>query len=618
MGVLRSAIRGAVGAIVVALVASLALPSSGSAATHHPAHHATKHHRASHRRGHALSYKSRQASRTASIQQGTKIAAAAAPGSDDFAAGRLLLDAQDTYKTAQAAFGKHQYQDAVDGLEPAIRRLNDAMTSAADPRIRNAAGDLLARCGSLRLAAVTRRDRDLGVPPAISASEATKPANGVAATARNTAADSAIALAQPPTPAPAVAIPLPDGDEGAPDEAGLAQPALEDDPNTIPVADHPLVDKWLDYFTGRGRPVFERWLNRSGLYMDSMKKALEKEGVPTDLVHLVFIESGFNPAARSYASAVGPWQFMRGTAKIFGLTVNSWVDERRDPEASTAAAAQYLKHLYGLFNSWPLAIASYNAGEGVVIDAVKRQGTKDFWSLRLPEQTRQYVPEFMAVCAIAHHPKRYRFDSTATHEPITYDEVRLPGSVGLGALATACGTTVDEIKRLNPAFLRDAAKAHGDTLTVRVPDGSGEKLMASLHGGTLDLPTVDTPDDPAVLRHKVRHGESLKSVGQQYGVSALAIARYNRIGRHGRLRVGRTLLIPMYDGGGGKVASRAGRHAGAATGRATRTVRVKMGDTLSGIAGRHGTTVAELRALNNLPKDASVRAGQKLKVPAES
>jgi soluble lytic murein transglycosylase-like protein len=451
--------RGWIGVLVMTVLAALAVPAPARAATHHPAHHPSKRHRSSHHRSHTVSYKARQAERTAQIKQGTTLASEAAPGSDDFAAGRLLLDAHDAYATAQSAFGKHRYQDAVDTLEPAIRRLNDAMTSASDARIRNAAGDLLARCGSLRLAAVTRRDRDLGVPPALSPNEATRPANGPAVAARNSAADSAIALAQPPTPAPALAIPLPAGDEGAPDEAGLAQPALEDDPNTIPVADHPLVDKWLDYFTGRGRPVFERWLNRSGLYMESMKKALEKEGVPTDLVHLVFIESGFNPAARSYASAVGPWQFMRGTAKIFGLTVNSWVDERRDPEASTTAAAQYLKHLYGLFNSWPLAIASYNAGEGVVIDAVKRQGTKDFWSLRLPEQTRQYVPEFMAVCAIAHDPKRYGFDSTATQDPLTYDEVRLPGSVGLGPLATACGTTVDEIKRLNPAFLRDAARA---------------------------------------------------------------------------------------------------------------------------------------------------------------
>ena len=312
---------------------------------------------------------------------------------------------------------------------------------------------------------------------------------------------------------------------------------------------------------------------------------------------------------------------MRGTAKLFGLTVNSWVDERRDPEASTAAAAQYLKHLYGLFNSWPLAIASYNAGEGVVIDAVKRQGTKDFWSLRLPEQTRQYVPEFMAVCAIAHDPARYGFDKVETQDPLTYDEVSLPGSVDLTALASACGTSVDEIKRLNPQFLRSAAKATGDTLTVRVPDGSGEKLMASQRQGDLALPTVDTPDDPAVLRHKVRHGESLKSIGQQYGVSGVAIARYNRLGRHGRLRVGRSLLIPMYDGAASARASRvtahAGKHGTATRGVATRTVRVRKGETLSLLAGRHGTTVSELRALNNLPPGAGVRAGQRLKVPAE-
>ncbi len=615
MLILEGGIRRLLGTLGAAVTAVVVL-STPSLAAHKATHHRASHHRRHH--SSKLSYAAKQKLHTAQIHEGTQVAAQAQPGGADFAAGQLLLASQDAYTTARAAYSAKRYQDAVDALDPALARLNDAMTSAQDSRIRNAAGDLLARCGSLRLAAATRLGHAPGSTPAAPSSGPS--AMAAAAPPRaNTAADSAIALANPSEPAPAVQIPLPDGGGDQPDEATLAQPALDDDPNKIPVENHPLVDKWLEYFTGRGRPVFERWLNRSGLYMTSMKKALEKEGVPTDLVHLVFIESGFNPVARSYASAVGPWQIMRGTAKLFGLTVNSWVDERRDPEASTAAAAQYLKHLYGLFNSWPLAIASYNAGEGAVIDAVKRQGTKDFWSLHLPEQTRQYVPEFMAVCAIAHDPARYGFDKVATQDPLTYDEVRLPGSVDLTALATSCGTSVDEIKRLNPQFLRSAAKANGDTLTVRVPDGSGEKLMAALHGGDLNLPSVETPDDPAVLRHKVRHGESLKSIGQQYGVPALAIARYNRLGRHGRLRVGRTLLIPMYDGATNDAQVTGGKHRAhaGATASATRTVRVKKGDTLSVIAGRHGTTVSQLRALNNLPKDAAIRAGQRLKVPAE-
>ena len=564
------------------------------------------------------------------------------PGPADFAAARLMLDAQDAYSHAQTQYSAKRYDNAVETLEPAIHQLGDAMADAGDPRIRNAAGDLFKRCASLRLAAVKKRDDALGLPPA---GEIVR-----AARATNSADDSVLAIqsAQPPAVAPE--IPLPKGDE--PDDAMLAQPALDDDdPNTIQLESHPQVDKWLDYFTGRGRPTFERWLMRSGLYMDAMKKTLEKEGVPTDLVHLVFVESGFNPQARSYAAAVGPWQFIRGTAKIFGLQVNSWVDERKDPEASTVAAARYLKHLYGLFNSWPLALASYNAGEGAVIDAVKRQGTKDFWSLRLPQQTRDYVPKFMAVLAISRDPVRYGFDNVELSDPLAFDEVTIPGPVDLRALASACGTTTEEIKRLNPMFLRNAAPAKDDMVTLRVPDGSGEALMSSLEDGKLDLPKVETPDDPAVLRHKVRRGESLKSLGLQYGVPAASIAKYNHLSKKSRLRVGRILSIPMQTGSppASRDVAAAAPSSSSTTGSLTppssagsdesavkatsspsrsskksasapdvKTVKVKPGDTLGEIADRHNTTVSKLRAMNGMSSKDVVKAGQRLKVPAES
>jgi membrane-bound lytic murein transglycosylase D len=546
------------------------------------------------------------ASKPSSKSQKTRASSAARDsGPADFMAGRFMLDAQDAYDRAQFHYEARRYDDAAAALEPAIRQLNDAMADARDARIRNAAGDLLKRCGSLRIAAVRKRDAALGLPPA----GPMRASNGPG----NSAADSVLAMASAPPPASPPDIPLPSGDEGdAPDDATLAMPAIDEGQNSIPLESHPMVDKWLDYFTGRGRPTFEKWLTRSGLYMDAMKKTLEREGVPTDLVHLVFVESGFNPQARSYAAAVGPWQFIRGTAKLFGLQVNSWVDERKDPEASTIAAARYLKHLYGLFNSWPLALASYNAGEGAVINAVRRQGTKDFWALKLPRQTKDYVPKFMAVLAISRDPARYGFDDVELSDPLAFDEVTIPGPVDLRALADACGTTTEEIRHLNPMFLRNAAPAKNDMVTIRVPDGSGERLMSSLEGGTLTLPKVSTPADPAVLRHKVRRHESLKSLSLNYGVPALTIARYNHIGRKSRLRVGRILSIPM---GGG---SSSGRRMAAGSSTGATTVQVRKGDTLAGIASRHGVTVADLCAVNGLSRKSIVRAGQRLKIPASS
>lgn len=413
--------------------------------------------------------------------------------------------------------------------------------------------------------------------------------------------------------APAPQLPLP----GADDDPSYDLPALDD--AAIAVESHPLVDKWLDYFTGRGRPTFERWLVRSGQYMGSMKQILEKEGVPTDLVHLVFVESGFNPHARSVAHAVGPWQFIRGTAKLFGLKVNSWVDERKDPEASTIAAARYLKHLHGMFNSWPLALASYNAGEGAVGRAIKRQGTNDFWSLRLPEETRNYVPKFMAVLAISRDPGRYGFDQVAVAEPLEFDEVTIPGPVDLAALAAACGTDVTEIRELNPQFLRGAAPAPDDQVTLRVPEGAGERLMASLADGSLHLPRVATPADPAVLRHKVRRGESLKSLALRYGVPAATIARANRMGKSSRLRVGRTLSIPQGDVVTRSAEPRPAEPRGAANRAAkARTVRVKKGQTLSEIAAAHGVSVDQLKRANALGRASDLKAGQRLKIPFDS
>ncbi len=574
--------------------------------------------------------------------------AASAPQGADFNAGRMLLASQEAYATARKHFGAKRHDDAIEVLEIVIRDLNTAIVSTKDKRIRTSSGDLLRKAGSLKLAAEQARMKSTETAGSTTAPSTPTPGTVTPVApdpAATLAPDSAVTAAAgttpaiplpPVAPAPAPAIPLPVEDDL--DEESLGPLALDDDPNAIEIESHPRVDKWLDYFTGRGRPVFERWLVRSGLYMNWMKGILEREGVPTDLVHLVFVESGFNPHARSYASAVGPWQFIRGTARIFGLTVNSWVDERKDPEASTVAAARYLKHLHGLFNSWPLALASYNAGEGAVINAIKRQGTKDFWSLRLPQQTKDYVPKFMAVLAISRDPARYGFDTDTLEQPMTYDEVTIPGPVDLRALASACAVEVETIRLLNPSILKNAAPAKNDMVTIRVPDGSGDKLLASLAEGTLELPKVETPADPIVLRHKVRRGESLKSLSLKYGVPAKTIARYNRLGGKSRLKVGRTVLIPQ-DGAlsrpgvraGAKVAAKAAPDAASGSGgkigigvgsaeageapAATKTIRVRKGQTLSGIAVAYGTTVSALRDLNGLTKRSVVKAGQRLKVP---
>lgn len=406
----------------------------------------------------------------------------------------------------------------------------------------------------------------------------------------------------------------------APDDKVLNTPAIED----IEPQVNPDVLKWVEYFTGSGRSVFERWLKRSGRYVDLFRTVLKKEGLPPDLVHLVFVESGFNLYARSTSAAVGPWQFLRSTGRLFGLTVNQWVDERRDPEKATVAAARYLKHLYAIFGDWPLALASYNAGEGTVLRAIKRQGTTNYWDLRLPRQTEEYVPQFMAVLTISRDPEKYGFDSVVLDDPMEFDEVAFKGAIDLRALSKLADCTTEELKVLNPAVLKTSARGAGDVTTLRVPRGKGEVLMGRLQEGA-KLPATDL-----ALKHRVRRGETLEGLARQYHVSAQRLALENGIGRKRPLKRGMTLTIPaslstgpaLFEGDDPRARTayvperRIGTPAklnAESDGEGRMTVTVKKGETLASIAERHGVTVDDLKRWNHL-KTGTVKRGTRLKI----
>jgi len=404
------------------------------------------------------------------------------------------------------------------------------------------------------------------------------------------------------------------------DDGNGGDPSMQIEPQM-----NPDVLKWVDYFTGRGRPTFERWLRRSGRYADLFRTVLEREGLPPDLVHLVFVESGFNLEARSRSAAVGPWQFMRSTARLFGLTVNQWVDERKDPEKSTVAAARYLRHLYSIFNDWPLALASYNAGEGTVIRAIRRQGTTNYWDLRLPRQTEDYVPQFMAVLAISRDPARYGFDSVELEDPMGFDEVVLSGAVDLNALAKMLDCNVTELRRLNPALNRNAARGRDGVTALRVPEGKGELLNRRLQEGAAE------PASDMVLTHRVRRGETLSGIAAKYRLSTQRLAAANGIKVNGMLKVGQVLDVTANFGppAVAEIAPDDPRGSTAyvpkanvrpltpvparsdASGRYT--VTVKRGQTLGAIAQANGVSVADLKRWNRLTSNR-VRRGQRLKI----
>jgi len=310
----------------------------------------------------------------------------------------------------------------------------------------------------------------------------------------------------------------------------------------------------------------------------------------------------------------------------FGLTVNQWVDERRDPEKSTVAAARYLKHLYAIFGDWPLALASYNAGEGTVLRAIKRQGTTNYWDLRLPKQTEEYVPAFMAVLTIAREPEKYGFNEVDFDDPMDFDELALKGTVDLRAVARLAECDYETLRELNPAVRGTAAPASDGVTVLRVPEGKAETVLAKLQSGET-LPAIDL-----TVKHRVRRGETLQRIANQYHVDATALARDNRITKARPLRRGMVLTIRSRNRAPVEVASledndprRSTAYVpprnigvpaqlnGNSEAEGRQTVTVRRGETLASIAARTGATVEDIKRWNHL-KTSAVRRGTRLKI----
>ncbi len=227
--------------------------------------------------------------------------------------------------------------------------------------------------------------------------------------------------------------------------------AIDTNENIIPLIINHRVELAMKYFQTKGRPVFTRWLERSGKYENMVKSILREHDLPEDLVYLAMIESGFNPNAYSYARASGMWQFIYATGKYYGLRSDWWFDERRDPLLATEAAARHLKDLYERFDDWYLAMAGYNCNPRKIERRISQYNTRDFWKLkRLPRQTRNYIPTYIAATIMAKNPKKYGF-YIEKQKPVVYDTVMISEAVDLNVVAKCVDTTFAAIKELNPA-----------------------------------------------------------------------------------------------------------------------------------------------------------------------
>lgn len=327
-----------------------------------------------------------------------------------------------------------------------------------------------------------------------------------------------------------------------PAEVTQSQPtspdSVEPTAYNVPIVVDSSVQGHIRYFNTAIRGRFEQWLLRLSRYRPLVETIFTEFHLPSDLVYLSLVESGFNPYAYSRARATGPWQFMKGTAKLYGLRVDQYVDERRDPIKSTVAAARYLRDLYDLFGAWPLAMAAYNAGEGKVMRALHKAQAESFSEISktrlIRRETKEYVPRFMAATIIARNPDRYGF-SQETVAPHRFEEVVVDRPIHFRAIANVTGVPYEELRLLNPELRRDATPPDDTPYHLKVPVGSKVKVEQLLDR----IPTFKFPALPAARAkfadvgtsrwYKVRVGDTLEKVSKRFRIPLKTLKARNNL-----------------------------------------------------------------------------------------
>lgn len=378
----------------------------------------------------------------------------------------------------------------------------------------------------------------------------------------------------------------------------------------VPLVMNDRVQDWINYFQGNGRDRFELYLQRSGKYIPMMRKILRQYGLPEDLVYLAMIESGFNPHAYSRARATGAWQFIYRTGVRYGLRVDTWVDERRDPEKSTVAAAKYLKDLHDRFNHWYLAAAGYNAGEGKIDRAIRRYRTEDFWEMSrhryLKRETKDYVPKLIAAAFISKDPGKYGFKNVRYEEPVNFDTVTIDSPTDLRVIAQCAGVPYEEIKLLNPELTHWVTPPNYPNYRIKIPaKGTKEFLMR--------FSALTSQERFARKVHEVKNGETLQSISRHHGLPAHFVASLNGLSSRTTLRPGHSVLIPDLPPEGERFRREfsGDYYAG---GEGTVRYRVRRGDNLWSIGRRVGVSATKLRRLNPHVSWGQLRYGTTLKL----
>jgi membrane-bound lytic murein transglycosylase D len=396
------------------------------------------------------------------------------------------------------------------------------------------------------------------------------------------------------------------------DTAELDLPDVDLLLSDIPLTLNSKVEYFLYYFQTSGKPSFSRWLSRSSRYLPMMKEILKREGMPEDLVYVAMIESGFQMHARSWANAVGPWQFISDTGRRYSLRIDQWVDERKDPVKATTAAALYLKELYGMFNGdWYLAAAGYNAGENKILRAISMYNTSDFWEISrgsyLKRETKEYVPKLLAAAIIAKDPARYGFSDIAYLPAIEFETVKIPSRTDLELVARLSGTTYDAIRELNPDLRHWCTPPNYPDYELKLPKGT--RLQFELEYAKVPVEKRFT-EKVLYTNYLARKKDSLNSVARRFGTSPETLSELNGLSKNARV-AGKKLVVPVKQT---VDFSHEGRNTQASVkkGNFAKYYTVKKGDTLDALAKRFNVSTRLLSAWNNLKVKVALKPGRRI------
>ena len=379
---------------------------------------------------------------------------------------------------------------------------------------------------------------------------------------------------------------------------------------------------FIQYFTVRNRDYTKMVLARKEKFFPLFEETLLKHEMPTEIQYLAIVESGLDPQIKSRVGAMGLWQFMPATGKMYGMNANTDIDDRMDPEMSTDAAAKYLKSLYRMFGDWEVAMAAYNCGPGNVRKAIRRSGGKTtFWGIYnyLPKETRSYVPQVQAFLYILNHLEEHNFGLEEPTYPIEYEKFRFDQALSLEKLSELTDICLKDLEEINPSVKRGNIPLSNRSMEVKIPKSRASFLKENLAWIKDSLGTqptvllaanstpVDVPVEKAVvsssgrIEYKVRSGDVLGTIASRYGVNVTQVKNWNNLDSN-LIRVGQTLYIYSENPTSStSLAENSGQ----------KTYTVRPGDSLWIISQKHSLSVEQIKRLNNLNSN-NIKPGQRL------